>query len=77
MTNWKEIEKEKSIYGIIARHDLKSENRIITRILRKLWNQGYNLGQIETIKMILETDLNYYLDKCDSDNEIINEVLHG
>jgi hypothetical protein len=77
MTNWKEIEKEKSIMGIIARHDLKSENRIITRILMKAWNQGYNLGQIENIKTELENDLSYYLDTCNTDTQIIKEVLEG
>lgn len=75
MTNWKEIEKEKSLYGVIARNDLNHKDRIIKRLLRIAWDQGYDLGHIELIRMELETNLKYYLDKCNTDIQIIKESL--
>lgn len=53
------------------------ENRIIERLLKIAYDQGYNLDQIDTLNDVLLTDLDYYLKKCDDDIEIIKEVLQG
>ena len=50
MTNFRAGEKEKSVWGIICRHDINHTDPEAKKILHKMWNMGYNLGQIEIVK---------------------------